>query len=110
MLPPHTTHVTQPLDVGLFGPLAHYYSKEVDDYIRWGNQSLAREDFEGLLARARDKAYTKRTIKRAWVKAGLVPLDLEVLLKIKRPDSTISERVSLEDLPKTTSQLKDKIY
>ena len=68
---------------------------------------MAREDFEGLLRRARDNTYTKKTIKRAWVKAGLVPIDLEVLLKkIKCSTSTILEWVSLEHLPATTCQLQ----
>ena len=29
-LPPHSTHLLQPLDVGLFGPLQHAYPEEID--------------------------------------------------------------------------------
>ena len=35
-LPPHSTHNLQPLDVGLFSPLQHYYGTEVDDVYRTG--------------------------------------------------------------------------
>jgi hypothetical protein len=31
-LPPYSTHKLQPLDVGYFGPLQHYYSEEVDNF------------------------------------------------------------------------------
>ena len=30
-LPPHSTHLLQPLDVGLFSPLQKYYGKQVDN-------------------------------------------------------------------------------
>jgi hypothetical protein len=33
-LPAHSTHPLQPLDVGLFGPLQHYYGKAADNYMR----------------------------------------------------------------------------
>jgi hypothetical protein len=32
-LPPHSTHRLQPLDVGLFGPLAQYYTQEIDRFM-----------------------------------------------------------------------------
>ncbi len=33
ILPPHSTHRLQPLDVGLFSPLATYYTNELDKLI-----------------------------------------------------------------------------
>jgi hypothetical protein len=33
VLPPHSIHRLQPLDVGLFSPLATYYSQEIDDLL-----------------------------------------------------------------------------
>ena len=34
VLPPHTSHLTQPLDVGAFGPLNFMYSKECQMYLQ----------------------------------------------------------------------------
>jgi hypothetical protein len=34
VLPPHTIHLTQPLDVGAFGPLKSMYSKECQMYLQ----------------------------------------------------------------------------
>jgi hypothetical protein len=31
-LPPHLTYKLQPLDIGCFRPLSHYYRKQVDDF------------------------------------------------------------------------------
>jgi DDE superfamily endonuclease len=36
ILPPHSTHRLQPLDVGLFGPLVKAYSKRLDAYTHRG--------------------------------------------------------------------------
>lgn len=33
-LPAHSIHLLQPLDVGLFSPLYHYYGKAADNHIR----------------------------------------------------------------------------
>ena len=33
VLPPHTSHLTQPLDVGVFGPLKKLYNRECHSYI-----------------------------------------------------------------------------
>jgi hypothetical protein len=34
VLPPYTSHLTQPLDVGAFGPLKSMYSKECQMYLQ----------------------------------------------------------------------------
>ena len=44
-LPPHSTHVLQPLDVGLFGPLQTYYSKGVEEHMRLGQESINKATF-----------------------------------------------------------------
>ena len=36
ILPPHSSHLTQPLDVGVFGPLKKHMAAEVDPLIRTG--------------------------------------------------------------------------
>ena len=39
IMPPHCSHMLQPLDVGVFGPLKRFYSLEVNRYAR---QSITR--------------------------------------------------------------------
>src|SRR5437016_5626641 len=38
-LPSHSTHLLQPLDVGLFSPYQHFYDQAVDDYMRSGQNT-----------------------------------------------------------------------
>ena len=44
-IPPHTTYILQPLDVGLFSPLQHYYSKGVENFMRVGQESVHKGTF-----------------------------------------------------------------
>ena len=100
-LPPHTTHLLQPLDVGLFGPLQHAYSKAVDDTMRTGVSGIFKGNFL-----AREAAYTSSNILNAWKGAGIVPLNSRVILsKFESPikqfpiNSSINSKVLSNPLP-----------
>jgi hypothetical protein len=70
--PPHSTHLLQPLDVGIFGPLGTYYSNEVDNWTRTHPyQSINKGDFLPMCQRARRKAFTKKNILSAFAEAGI---------------------------------------
>ncbi len=89
-LPPHSTYLTQPLDVDLLGSLAHYYRQGLDKFFRIGNQGLEKENFEPLISQARQLAYMVKNVKSAWKKAGVVLFDSQkVLDKLRRPESKV---------------------
>jgi len=73
-LPAHSTHLLQPLDVGLFGPLQKYYGKVVEYYHNTTNIGIGYRNFLPLYKEARSKAYTKQIIKSAFRKTGIVPV------------------------------------
>ncbi|KAF9728330.1 transposase [Paraphaeosphaeria minitans] len=72
-LPPHTTHLLQPLDVGCFQPLKWYHSRTLDWASRTGAVDIRRSDFLATLAQIRGQAFKENTIKSGWRKAGLAP-------------------------------------
>ncbi|PWW79681.1 hypothetical protein C7212DRAFT_169887, partial [Tuber magnatum] len=43
--PAHSTHLLQPLDVGLFRPLQHYYTNGLDSFIHKGHAGMSKGDF-----------------------------------------------------------------
>lgn len=72
--PPHSTHVLQPLDVGIFGPLGTYYSNEVDCWMRaHPYQAIGKGDFYPLCQKARAQALRQSNIKAAFAATGLAP-------------------------------------
>ena len=92
VFPPHSTHRLQPLDVSVFGPLAHYYQKELDAWLhRHGAlSSLSKREFWSLFKPAFEKSFTKHNIESGFEKTGLNPLNPAVVLDQIRPESSSS--------------------
>ena len=87
ILPPHSTHRLQPLDINLFSPLATYYTKEIDQLLFEG-QGLVRmtkRDFWRLFRPAWEKAFSNENISSAFEAAGIEPFNpSRILTAIKR--------------------------
>jgi hypothetical protein len=81
--PPHSTHRLQPLDVGCFAPLAHYYSQGLDHLIRQseGHSGIKKRDFFSIFWPAFKRAFRKEVIDSAWSKTGIWPWNPEAVLK-----------------------------
>ena len=79
-LPPHTSHLLQPLDVGVFGPEGHWLSKELrQPSLASANAPTDIEMLE-CIARARPRSLTERNIRSTWKKTGIWPRSLETAI------------------------------
>jgi hypothetical protein len=80
-LPSHSTHILQPCDVGVFGPLVDAYRRILTEKTRWGaGYSINKLMFLEILREARRQAFTEHNIKRSWEKTGLFPFDPKVVI------------------------------
>ena len=80
-LPSHTTHLLQPLDVGVFQSLKHNFKKEVRKQVFLGAKEISRTDFFAFFQRFHDKTFKNPRIhKSAFRKTGLIPLNPQVVL------------------------------
>lgn len=70
-LPPHTTHWTQPLDVGMFGPLQCRWQEHCDEVLETTDEEIWKVDFVKEYMAAREKAFLPETIEKAWKKSGI---------------------------------------
>ena len=97
--PSHSTHRLQPLDVGLFSPLASYYSTNLSNFIAStrGYIPVGKREFFTLFWPAFQKAFSKKNIDSAWKKAGIWPWNPESVLDIIKPDNLNIE----QDKPST---------
>ena len=78
----HTTHLLQPLDVGIFSPLATYYNAGVRERSKYiVSYSIDKIDFLEILGEARDKAISPANIQKAWESVGLEPYNPKVVLE-----------------------------
>ena len=81
ILPSHTSHKTQPCDVGAFAPLKAAYRDQVERLYHGGAATVGKEHFTSLYSPARDKAFSKKNIKAAWSASGLFPFNPDRVLK-----------------------------
>jgi len=89
LLPPHTSHLLQPLDVGIFGPLKTAMSRCLDPIYRAGIPRIEKVEWMESYIEARVRAFTKSNIEGGWHGAGLFPFDpRKVLRKIGGSRST----------------------
>ena len=85
VLPAHTSHLLQPLDVAIFGPLGHFYNAEIDKISKAGGKVIDKIQFLQCLKIARRQACTLHNVQSAWAKAGLEPFNPQRVLSELRP-------------------------
>lgn len=88
ILPPHSTHQLQPLDVGLFSPLSTKYTNELNMLMfnSLGLISMSKRVFWRLFWPAWQQAFTSNNIESAWKTTGFFPFHPPVVLdKITKP-------------------------
>ena len=75
-LPPHTTHVAQPLDVSFFGPLKGHWSKVCHSYMTDNPVKVVTKfQFCSLLNKAWFKPINSATIISGFRKMGVCPFN-----------------------------------
>ena len=80
-LPAHTTHICQPLDVGVFGPFARSYKTHLESLTRFSTYNIDKTDFLTLVQKARKEGISSRNIESAWRATGLIPYNPSTVLK-----------------------------
>jgi hypothetical protein len=79
-MPPHLSHLLQPLDVGCFSPLKKAYGRQAEDLIRNHINHITKIEFLPCFIAAFHASITKSNIQGGFRGAGLVPLDLEAVI------------------------------
>ncbi|KAG7001283.1 hypothetical protein FocnCong_v013165 [Fusarium oxysporum f. sp. conglutinans] len=76
-MPPYSSHLLQPLDVGYFNLLKNAYSREIEHLIRCSITHVSKTEFFPAFYAAHQATMTEKNIKSAFRGARLVPLDPE---------------------------------
>lgn len=125
-LPAHTSHVLQPLDIAVFGPLKTSYRKTLSalGYMTADTASRKR-DFLSCYEKSRREALMQSNIIAGWRGSGLWPINAHRPLtnplvirddpsKLVRaqsapPDSLSEASQVVWETPRTASQLRDEL-
>ena len=79
-LPPHASHILQPLDVAVFGPMKKKWNKSLDDFKRlYRGLSMSRTHFFSVFDKCWKDSTSVENAKAGFRKCGLVPWDRETV-------------------------------
>jgi hypothetical protein len=80
VLPPHSSHLTQPLDVGIFGPMKRHFYSECKLYMHANpGRYISRYEVAKLTARPYAKAFCPENIVNSFKKAGIYSFNPDVM-------------------------------
>ncbi|CAI8012135.1 hypothetical protein GBAR_LOCUS7784, partial [Geodia barretti] len=96
-LPPHTTHESQPLDVGVFAPLKVQWSTVCHKFYQKNpGKVINRFNFSTMFSEAWYGAITPNNIMGGFRKAGVFPFDPEAVTLSTPPDNSAKIHCSAE--------------
>ena len=106
-LPPHTTHVSQPLDVSFFRPLKVYWSEACHGYMQDNpGRVITKYQFSSLFSAAWYKAIKPKNILSGFQKAGICPFNAEAIVV---PSSSIAD-TDTSSTPGSSNQPEDVTF
>jgi hypothetical protein len=112
-MPPHSSHLLQPLDIGCFAGLKRSYGRLVETKMRVGVNHIDKLEFLEAYPHARAEALKPETIQNSFAAAGLVPYDpdrvlsqLNIQLRTPTPPGSRGSDSSRNFTPKTPQTLK----
>ena len=79
-LPPHSSHLTQPLDVGCFSVLKRAYGRQIETFIKAHINHITKVEFFLAFVAAYKESITAQNAQAGFRGAGLVPFDPEAVL------------------------------
>ena len=79
-MPPHSSHLLQPLDIGCFAVLKKAYGREIEHLIRRSITYISKTEFFPAFYAAFQSAMTEQNIKGGFRGAGLAPFNPEVVI------------------------------
>jgi 4-hydroxybenzoate polyprenyltransferase len=111
-LPPHSSHVLQPLDISIFSPFKRAYRKYLGDLGFQGDSTVInKRNFVHCYERARNDALTSQNIRNGWKGIGLwlismtKPLMSSLLLENRNSAKTSKNQGSIINLIVNTLSL-----
>ena len=114
ILPPHSTHRLQPLDLRIFSPLSTAYSQEIDRVIQssCGFTRITKRSFWSMFKVAWFKAVSKANIFSAFAAGGIHPLNPTIVLDqlhMKTPTPPSSDGEARKKTPGSVRGIRRQI-
>ena len=103
VLPAHTSHLLQPLDVSIFGPFKNFYYSECTSFMRDNiGRNITKYDMCSIALRAYFRAMTSMNKMAGFKKTGIYPLSKESV----PPGKLFPSEIFREDEPLKVQAIK----
>ncbi|CAG2228438.1 unnamed protein product [Mytilus edulis] len=107
VLPPHSSHMLQPLDVSVFSPFKKSLNSEFHKQMHENpNSVITREQLPGFINTAYNSSMTVSNIMSGFRKTGIFPYNPEVVLQKPKPADPVPSAAALSIMP-TRKERKD---
>ena len=113
-MPPHASHLLQPLDVGCFSVLKSAYGKQAEERMRLGINHIDKPDFLRAYMIARNSTYTVDSIQSGFRATGIHPFNpskvlsqLHLVVNTYTPPESRPSSQSSQWSPKTPYTLRE---
>jgi hypothetical protein len=83
-MPPHSSQILQPLDIGRFSPLKKAYGHQIEDMMQTHTTHTTKDDFFPDFHAAFNIAMTESNIQGGFRGAELLPFDPESVISTLR--------------------------
>jgi len=92
ILPPHSSHLTQPLDVGVFSPLKRLMASAIEPLVSTELHRIMKAEWLSAYVEAHDDAFSIQNIRGGFCGTGIMPFNPpKVIDRIKPPTPIIQE-------------------
>lgn len=88
-MPPHLTHLLQPLDLKVFSPYKEFHRQAVNGAILIGIEHYDKTEFLNDLQSIRRKTFEETTIMSAWKAAGVIPWNPDLIIQKMMESTTL---------------------
>jgi hypothetical protein len=79
-MPPHSSHLLQLLNIGVFAVLKRLYGQAVENQMRCSVNHINKDNFLTIYTEIRDKAYFIQNIKSGFIATEISLFNLEYVL------------------------------
>jgi len=102
-LPPHSSHLLQPLDVVVFHPFRHYHAEAVEAATRMGSGDFDKVKFLDKIHSICQQKFKPSTIQAAFRATGLIPFNPSIVIsKLREAVSLITYSLAEDPSPSTS--------
>ena len=106
VLPPHSSHLTQPLDVGVFGPFKNIYNIECKSFLQKNpGLKITKYDVASLSSRPYLKAMSPDNLVSSFRKTGIFPYNNKAILPDETAPSIIYTAQEIPNVHVATEEL-----